>query len=302
MEIALTLIAPSSKPLVNQTTLSTIKKALEASGAEIGNEQILNGSVSRRIELSATDISALHGPMSRSIDGLPIDYALLPALRNRARLLIADMDSTIIQCECLDELADLAGCGDAVSAITERAMRGELDFEGALRERVKMLTGLPEKTLQETYQKRINLMSGATALVSTMKENGAITALVSGGFTYFTSRVATETGFELNFGNTLEIEDGVLTGNVVDPILGRAAKLETLERICSENRLNVVDAIAVGDGANDLAMIQRAGIGVSYHGKPVVEQGADIAIRHTDLTSLLYIQGYTQDEIKNPTA
>ena len=300
MDLTLTLVAPKSQQILDADAMAQISKALGDAGVRVCSKTELAPNLAHRMTLSAADQSDVSIKVQKVIGSRPIDFAVLPVRGQKARLLIADMDSTIIQCECLDELADLAGFGPQVSAITERAMRGELDFEGALRERVKMLEGLPEHTLEQTYRERIKNMPGAKALVHTMRVNGAVTALVSGGFTYFTSRVANDVGFEMNFGNTLEIADGKLTGKVVEPILGREAKLATLERLCTEHKLDFEDVIAVGDGANDLAMLQRAGIGVSFRGKPIVEEGADVALKATDLTTLLYLQGYTAEDIKNP--
>ena len=227
----------------------------------------------------------------------PLDVNVLPADRRRKKLLIADMDSTIINCECIDELADVAGIKSKVSAITERAMRGELDFAGALRERVAMLRGLSLSALQRVYAERIRLNPGAKTLVATMRRHGAYTLLVSGGFSYFTSRVARDAGFHSEQANDL-IDDGAsLTGLVVEPILGREAKLMALETGAANLRVGVEDALAVGDGANDLAMIQRAGLGVAYHAKPIVAAAAAASITHGDLTALLYLQGYRDAEI-----
>jgi phosphoserine phosphatase len=226
----------------------------------------------------------------------PVDFAIQPVENRRKRLLIADMDSTIINVECLDELADFAGVKDKVSEITERAMRGELAFEGALRERVGMLKGLSVDALQTCYDDRVKLNPGARTLVRTMAEHGARCALVSGGFTFFTSRVAQAAGFHLNRANTLIEADGKLTGTVGDPILGKEAKLAALREETAALGLTPADALAVGDGANDLAMIEVAGLGVAYRAKPIVAAQAHAKVDHADLTALLYFQGYTQAE------
>ena len=223
-----------------------------------------------------------------------LDINILPAANRRKKLLIADMDSTIIQQECIDELADFAGKRAEISAITERAMRGELDFEGALKERVAMLKGLPESVLAETFATRITLTPGAETLVKTMNANGAMTALVSGGFTFFTGRVAEKTGFQYNQANTLSLNGGVLSGAVAEPILGRAAKQEALERIAKEKGISLGETIAVGDGANDLSMLSRSGLGVAFRAKPAVAEAAHARIDHGDLTALLYLQGIPQ--------
>ncbi len=229
--------------------------------------------------------------------GATMDFNVVPAQNRRKKLLIADMDSTIIACECLDELADMAGLKAKVSAITERAMRGEIEFAGALRERVALLKGLPLEALERVWRERVRLNPGAKELVATMKASGAKTLLVSGGFTFFSSRVAEAAGFDEHQSNVL-IDDGkVLTGEVRDPILGKEAKLAALERALEQYGLQADDVLAVGDGANDLAMIQRAGLGVAYHAKPVVAAAAGASIAHNDLKALLYLQGYRDDEI-----
>ncbi|MGZ5934894.1 MAG: phosphoserine phosphatase SerB [Rhizomicrobium sp.] len=228
---------------------------------------------------------------------LPLDVNVLPAEGRRKKLLVADMDSTIINCECLDELADMAGIKAKVSAITERAMRGELDFAAALRERVAMLKGLSLSALHRVYADRIRLNPGAKTLVATMRKHGAHTLLVSGGFSYFTSRVARDGGFHSEQANDLLDDGTTLTGLVREPILGREAKLAALEKSAADLKIGVADALAVGDGANDLAMIQRAGMGVAYHAKPIVAAAAGANITHGDLTALLYLQGYCDDEV-----
>ncbi|MFV0296848.1 MAG: phosphoserine phosphatase SerB, partial [Hyphomicrobiaceae bacterium] len=196
--------------------------------------------------------------------------------------------------ECIDEMADMAGLKAKVSAITERAMRGELDFEAALKARLGLLAGLGEDMLARVYAERIRLMPGARTLTATMRANGAFAALVSGGFTYFTTRVAKAAGFDANHANVLEIAGGTLTGHVTGPILGRDAKLATLRMYRDKHNLAPDATLAAGDGANDLAMIKEAGLGVAYRAKPVVAAEAQASIVHGDLTGLLYLQGYTQ--------
>jgi phosphoserine phosphatase len=229
--------------------------------------------------------------------GQPVDVNVMKRAGRRKKLLIADMDSTIITCECLDELADMAGLKAEVSAITERAMRGELDFAAALRERVGMLEGLELAALEQVYVERIRLSGGAKELLATMRKSGAYTLLVSGGFTYFTSRVAKDAGFHADQANSLLHDGAALTGLVGDPILGREAKLAALEAAAAELGISAEEALAVGDGANDLAMIQRAGLGVAYRAKPIVAEAAGARVSHGDLTALLYLQGYSDDEI-----
>lgn len=225
-----------------------------------------------------------------------IDVVTQKSDDRKKRLLIADMDSTIIEQECIDELAEFAGKRAEISAITERAMRGELDFEAALKERVAMLKGLSESVLQEAFDAHISLTPGAKNLVATMNANGAITALISGGFTFFTSRVAKACGFQRHQANILHTENGTLTGEVADPILGREAKESALQRIAEEQSIPLEKTLAVGDGANDLSMLGKAGLGVAFHAKPAVAKAADARIDHGDLTALLYIQGYKASE------
>ena len=227
----------------------------------------------------------------------PVDVNVIPSDNRRKKLIIADMDSTIINCECLDELADIAGLKAKVSAITEKAMRGELDFAAALRERVAMLKGLSLGALERVYAERIRLNPGARTLVATMRKHGAHTLLVSGGFSYFTSRIAKDAGFEAEQANILIDDGAALTGAVREPILAREAKLAALEKATRLLNLSASDALAVGDGANDLAMIEHAGMGVAYHAKPIVAGAAGARIDHGDLTALLYLQGYSDDEI-----
>jgi phosphoserine phosphatase len=226
-----------------------------------------------------------------------LDINLIATVKRRKKLLVADMDSTIINVECLDELADMAGLKPQIAAITERAMRGELEFEAALRERVGMLKGLSLSALEKTYTERVRLNPGAKSLLATMRANGAHTMLVSGGFGYFTRRVAQAAGFHVERGNTLLDDGDRLTGQVGTPIVGRQAKLDALEESAAHFKLDFAETLAVGDGANDLAMIQRAGLGVAYHAKPVVAEAAGAAINHNDLTALLYLQGYSDSEI-----
>jgi phosphoserine phosphatase len=228
---------------------------------------------------------------------LPLDINLVAAAKRKKKLLLADMDSTIINVECLDELADMAGLKPRIAAITERAMRGEIEFEAALKERVGLLKGLKLDALERTYAQRVRLNPGAKNLLATMRANGAHTMLVSGGFGYFTQRVAEAAGFHVERGNTL-LDDGVaLTGEVAMPILGREAKLQALEDAVAQLKIGFDETLAVGDGANDLSMIQKAGLGVAYHAKPVVAAAAGASIAHNDLTALLYLQGYQDSEI-----
>jgi phosphoserine phosphatase len=229
---------------------------------------------------------------SLSMEG--VDLVCQPSVGRRKKLLLADMDSTMIEQECIDELAAAAGIGEKVATITARAMNGELDFEAALRERVALLKGLPETTIAEVLASRITMMPGGATLVATMKAHGAYAALVSGGFTAFTKAVAATLGFDEHRANTLHVENAALTGTVAEPILGREAKVAALVDLTATLSITETDVLAIGDGANDLGMLTRAGLGVAVHAKPVVQAQANHAINHGDLTALLYVQGYSR--------
>ncbi|MFN3211851.1 MAG: phosphoserine phosphatase SerB [Henriciella sp.] len=248
------------------------------------------------VSIGDADIQTVRAQLRDTFAGTA-DVALLPVRNRKKRLLISDMDSTIIQQECLDELAAYAGLKDEIAAITARAMAGELDFEGALTERVGKLKGLSLDALGQCYDERITLMPGGSTLTATMTANSAYCLLVSGGFTYFTKRVAEAAGFQGDRGNVLLDDGAALTGEVGRPILGREAKLDALDDAAFANGLNRQDAVAMGDGANDLAMIEAAGLGLAVHAKPIVAEAADAAINVTDLTTALYFQGYSDSEI-----
>ena len=233
--------------------------------------------------------------VTEALDGAPIDVAITPAVNRRKRVLVADMDSTIVIGETLDELAVFAGVGEAVTAITTRSMNGELDFAAALHERVALLKGLSLDALERTWA-GVHLSPGARTLVQTMRINKAVTALVSGGFTFFTSRVAGLCGFDVHRANTLLNDGKALLGKVSEPVLDREAKLRTMKDLANDAGLSVQDCLAVGDGANDLAMIGAAGLGVAYHAKPLVAAAAQVRLAHTDLRALLFIQGYRAEE------
>src|SRR5208282_1459241 len=239
-------------------------------------------------------LSALKRTVAEAIADRPLDFCVQPAEGRRKHMLIADMDSTIIGQECLDEMADLKGIKPEIAALTERAMRGELDFDETLRERIRLLLGLTPADLQHVLHKRITLNFGARTLVETMKAHGAHTVLVSGGFTFFTHAVAARAGFAKDRANVFLWENGHLAG-VAEPILGREAKLVALKEEAAAHGLTPKDAIAVGDGANDLDMMKAAGLSVAYRAKPVVAAQADAQVKYTDLTALLYFQGYTRD-------
>ncbi|MEM1087048.1 MAG: phosphoserine phosphatase SerB [Pseudomonadota bacterium] len=248
------------------------------------------------VSVAQQHVSDLKAALSQAFGG-DADVALIPAAGRRKRLLISDMDSTIIQQECLDELAAYAGLKDEIAAITARAMAGALDFEAALIERVGKLAGLPMSALDKCFAERISLMPGAKTLTATMAADGAVCVLVSGGFTYFTSRVAEAAGFDAHRANTLINDAGRLTGEVALPILGREAKLQALDEYAGAQGVARSDVLAMGDGANDLAMIDAAGLGLAVHAKPVVASASDAEVKVTDLTAALYFQGYSDSEI-----
>jgi len=289
MEIALTLVSPQEAAVAAAAVHLT--QALAGAQARVKEPRPLGpGAVDLSVEAEA--LAPVRDAVAAALSDLPVDVCVQPWAGRRKRLLIADMDSTIIGCECIDELADFAGVKDRVSEITERAMRGELDFEAALRERVAMLKGLPLSDLQRAYDERVVLNPGARTLVRTMAAGGARCVLVSGGFTFFTTRVAQAAGFHAQRANTL-IEDGeALAGEVGSPILGREAKLAALREEAAAIGADLTATLAVGDGANDLAMIEAAGLGVAYRAKPVVAAQAHAKVDYADLTALLYFQGY----------
>ncbi len=289
MSFVISVIADPANPAITQPLLDRIRETVKGGAVQALSEGAAYDIYAPELPENARDVFAI-GREEK------VDVNIVPERGRRKKLLIADMDSTIIQQECIDELAEYAGKRAEISAITERAMRGELDFEGALKERVAMLKGLPESVLQQTFDKRITMTPGAETLVKTMNEAGAATALVSGGFTFFTARVALRAGFKTNQANELLLEDGVLSGRVREPILGRAAKEEALVRLAEENGIDPADAMAVGDGANDLSMLDRSGLGVAFRAKPAVAKAARARIHYGDLTALLYLQGFKDEE------
>jgi phosphoserine phosphatase len=293
MSLVATLICNPADPALDSTVVDGARAILPSPGPA----RWLFGEVAVDIPFTGSeDIAGIAARLRQARGDLPIDIVVQPQAARRKKLFLADMDSTMIGQECVDELADFAGLKTHVAAITERAMRGEIEFEPALRERVALLKGLPVSTIDEVLKKRITPTPGGRELVATMRAHGAYTCLISGGFTLFTRAVAATIGFQENRANELKVEDGKLTGEVTEPILGRAAKLATLIELREAFDLDNIDTLAVGDGANDLDMVQHAGLGVAYHAKPAVAAAAAARIDHGDLTALLYAQGYRRDE------
>ncbi|MFM9973005.1 MAG: phosphoserine phosphatase SerB [Beijerinckiaceae bacterium] len=288
------LISNPAVPVITAALLAKLAGALPQAGAA----RWLASGIAADIPFARTDrpSKALIDDLRGIIGDLPIDVAIVPEAYRRKKLLLADMDSTMIQQECIDELAAFVGLKEQVSTITARAMRGEIAFEPALRERVALLKGLPVSVVDDIIDKHITLMPGGRELVQTMKANGAYTALVSGGFTVFTARIAPMIGFDEDRSNILELDGDTLAGLVREPILGKEAKQERLIALRSLKSLRPEETLAVGDGANDLAMLGEAGLGVALHAKPAVAAAADVHIDHGDLTALLYLQGYQQKE------
>jgi len=288
MALVATLVANPSNPVLSPKLGEAAFDAVDGAGLDWLADGIACD-IALRDGIDAAD--ALE-KLRAVIGDLAVDVAVQITENRRKKILIADMDSTMIDQECIDELAAEVGLKDKVSEITARAMNGEIAFEPALRERVGLLKGLPVGVISKVIESRITLTPGGRELVATMRANGHYTALVSGGFTSFTSEVAAKLGFDENRANILESENGVLSGTVREPILGMQAKVDALEEMAARLGLDPADAIAVGDGANDLGMLERAGAGVALHAKPSVAAQADIRIDHGDLTALLYLQGY----------
>jgi phosphoserine phosphatase len=297
MSLVATLICNPNDPALDSTILDGARAVLPSAGpahwlwdevaADIPFESPLR---------SKDDLLTIEDSLRAARGDLPIDIVVQPIATRRKKLFLADMDSTMIGQECIDELADFVGLKEHVAKITERAMRGEIEFEPALRERVALLKDLPVSVVDEVLAKRITPTPGGRELVMTMRAHGAYTCLISGGFTLFTKAIAAKIGFQENRANELIVRDGKFTGEVKEPILGRATKLTTLIELTEDFDLDDIDTLVAGDGANDLGMIQNAGLGVAYHAKPAVAAAAAARIDHGDLTALLYAQGYRREE------
>lgn len=294
--LVLTLVADHTEEPVIRNITNNLNSLVANHGGKCADPIWLFQEKACDLSISASDEPNLTAALKDSNLLDPLDYCLQPAENRRKKLFLADMDSTIITVECIDELADFVGMKDAVSRITEQAMIGEIEFNEAFRARVAMLKGLNRDVLQKVFEDRVTLTPGAQTLVQTMRHHGTYTALVSGGFTFFTGLVREWVGFHMDMSNELLFEGEQLSGKAAEPILNSAAKLETLLRLTRERNLGPGDSLAVGDGANDIPMIEAAGLGVAYHAKPKAAAAANAVVRHGDLTTLLYFQGYRKDE------
>ena len=297
MHYVLTVIGdPRSRPLTTAMA-DAVRRAIDDGRGTADGIDWLAAGIACDLAFDGGEPTITQALAREALGNAPLDLAIQPARNRRKKLLVADMESTIIREEMIDELAEVAGIHEEVAEITALAMAGELDFEAALRERVGLLAGMTSETLAAAAE-RMTLMPGARALVATMHAGGAYCALVSGGFNCFTGPIRAACGFDEDRSNRLDIADGKLTGRVLEPILGRAAKLQALEELAAAHGLVPQEACAVGDGANDLDMLGVAGLGVAFHGKPRVRAAARYRIDHGDLTGLLYLQGYRADEIR----
>jgi phosphoserine phosphatase len=294
MQAVVTLIATPAA--LDADAAQAVRSALQGLGAEVAKPDWLAPGAACDLAFEGLAPEQAEAAARRALGGMPVDVIAQPLAGRRKRLLIADMESTIIQQEMLDELGDYVGLKDHIAGITARAMNGEIDFKGAVHERVALLKGLPERVLDEVWV-RAELMPGAKELVATMRANGAVCVLVSGGFRCFTQRVREWVGFDEDRGNELEVVDGTLTGRALEPILDKTSKLDSLMEFAGTHRVPVAETLAVGDGANDLPMLLAAGLGIAYHAKPAVAAEARARVDHGDLLALLYAQGYRAGEI-----
>ena len=300
MKYVLTLIGNPADNALDAAVADKIGAAMARAGAMTVAMDWL--SKQRAVDIAFDDLSPVRAlAAAREIIGdLPIDLHAQVTAERRKHMLVADMDSTIVAVETIDELAAHAGKREEVAAVTAAAMAGKLDYAESLRARTRLFAGITEDALASVYANQVRLNPGARELVATMNELGATTVLVSGGFTYFVDRVAADLGFSASHANRLEMANGVLTGEVVEPILGAKSKRDILEAVAQERGINPTATLAVGDGANDTAMLDGAGLGVAYHAKPILAERADVVIAHTDLRALLYLQGVRDDEIVDP--
>ena len=295
MDFVLTLIANPAEAELSDNMVLTALNALEALHVTLGPADWLSPAEAVDIEFTGGSPLAAESCVRQKLGDAPIDVIAQRTYRRKKKLLIADMDSTIVQGETLDELAEFAGLKPQIAEITQRAMKGELDFNEALAERVAMLEGLDESFLAKTLE-QTRLTPGAQTLIATMRAGGAMTALISGGFSYFTDAIREQVGFDSSLGNRLEIDAGKLTGRVLPPIVNKNTKLDMLEDTAMQLGLGMSDTMAIGDGANDVPMLEAAGTGIAYHAHPVARQAARARLDHTDLTGALFVQGYRRAE------
>jgi len=295
----ITLISPVKRRKLGAADIDSITEALLASRIEVIGHKWLSMSEACDLFFTKGTIEAAKAVLQKELAAEEVDFIVQNAARRKKKMLVSDMDSTIITVECIDELADFAGIKERIAEITEKAMRGDLDFTAALKERVALLQGLSESLLETTYKERVKFMPGARSLVQTMKKHNAFCLLVSGGFTFFTNKVRVALGFDADEANSLEIIDGKLSGKVEEPILDKEAKKNFLKNYSRKLGLEAAEVLSVGDGANDLPMLLASGLGVAYHAKPKVKAQAHAKIDVCDLTALLYAQGYHSEEIVN---
>jgi len=307
MSYVATLISHPDRPAISDGLLQKVARVLPQAGpanwlAPGVAADIIFGEPANQAGAPASLLKKLSRELRSIVGAAPVDVVVQPQDGRRKKLLVADMDSTMIGQECIDELADYAGLKDRVAAITARAMAGEIAFAPALRERVALLQGLPISTIDKVIAERIRPNPGAATLINTMRAHGAYTCVVSGGFTAFMAPIAKTIGFDEYHANMLLTDAaGLLTGKVTEPVLGREAKRDTLLALQQRFGLRRADTLAVGDGANDIPMVEAAGLGVAFHGKPALRDVADACIDHGDLTALLYAQGYRRDEFVETT-
>lgn len=289
MDFVVTLLADSKKMPLTEAFVQSMVLSLASQDVVVQKTVWLSENIACDLFIQYSTLQALNSLTQHILADQPYDGIVQEVAKRGRKLLISDMDSTMITVECIDELADFVGKKSEVSRITERAMNGELNFEEALTERVALLVGLPQQALQECYDERVKMMPGAKELLASFKAKGGHAVLVSGGFTFFTSRVRSNLGFDADYANILEVADGRLTGKVTLPILGKEAKLNTLQEYCKKLDISVGEVMAIGDGANDLPMLMAAGLGIAYHAKPVVRAQANAQLNHCDLSVLQWL-------------